>query len=58
MDGICLGIDTGGKKEQDAITEACRKLIEQIQEQIFKTQIPSTENGDAFVNTVQEIGVG
>ena len=58
MDGICLGIDTGGKKEQDAITDACRCLIRQIQIDIFKTpkQI-ATDTGD-FVNTSSEIGVG
>jgi hypothetical protein len=58
MDGICLGIDTGGKKEQDAIIGACRNLIRQIQIEIFK--IPkqlATDTGE-FVNTSSEIGVG
>ena len=51
MDGICLGIDTGGKKEQDAITNACRNLIKQIQTEIFKTPNQLATDTGEFVNT-------
>ena len=48
----------GGKKEQDAITEACRNLIKKIQIEIFETSIQLATDTGEFVNTSSEIGVG
>jgi midasin len=57
VDGVCLGIDTGGQKEQDAIINACQGYIEKVLVDIFGStslQGPETD----FINSKTEIGVG
>lgn len=62
IDGVCLGLDTGGEHEQAEIEFECRKFLLKILQQIFKSQqaiqITNREDQPPLINSATEIGVG
>ena len=56
VDGVCLGIDTGGVKEQNSIIDACQSYIEKIMLSIYGQAHFAYEMN--FINSKKSIGVG
>ena len=58
IDGVCLGLDTGGEHEQAEIEADCRQFLYRIIQTVFNSHQTENPKDQILTNSAQEIGVG